>query len=50
MAINKAHPDFVRFVNAVLDRMRSDGTWTKIYAAHQLPLPVPPPPPAHYSD
>lgn len=31
MAINKAHPEFVRFVNAVLARMRSNGTWTSIY-------------------
>ncbi|HEX9548438.1 MAG TPA: transporter substrate-binding domain-containing protein [Acidimicrobiales bacterium] len=48
MAINKAYPEFVQFVNAVLDRMRSDGTWARIYANH-LPPPVPAPPPAHYS-
>lgn len=31
MAISKAHPDFVSFVNAVLARERADGTWASIY-------------------
>jgi polar amino acid transport system substrate-binding protein len=31
MAINRAHPEFVRFVNGVLASMRSDGTWAAIY-------------------
>jgi polar amino acid transport system substrate-binding protein len=31
MAINKAHPGFVRFVNAVLDQLRVDGQWKAIY-------------------
>ncbi len=36
MAINKAHPDFVRFVNGVLAKLERDGTWQRIYA-HWLP-------------
>jgi polar amino acid transport system substrate-binding protein len=31
MAMQKEQTDFVQFVNAVLERMRSDGTWTSIY-------------------
>ena len=31
LAIAKDHPDFVRFVNAVLEQMHSDGRWTKIW-------------------
>ncbi len=53
MAINKGHPDLVRFVNGVLARMRSDGTWASIYekwlgrVAHAH---APAPPKAHYRD
>jgi polar amino acid transport system substrate-binding protein len=31
MAISKAHPDLVAFVNGVLARERADGTWASIY-------------------
>jgi polar amino acid transport system substrate-binding protein len=53
MAINKTHPDLVRFVNAVLVHMRSDGTWASIYdnwLGRVTHAPAPSPPPAHYSD
>jgi polar amino acid transport system substrate-binding protein len=31
MAINKGHPEFVRFVNGVLANLRAHGTWRAIY-------------------
>jgi len=49
LAISRQHPDFVRFVNAVLQRMRTDGQWAASYA-HWVGTPVPAPPPAHYKD
>jgi polar amino acid transport system substrate-binding protein len=30
MAVNRAHPEFVRFLNGVLARMRSDGRWAAL--------------------
>jgi polar amino acid transport system substrate-binding protein len=47
LAISQHHPDFVRFVNAVLQQMRTDGQWAASYA-HWVGHPVPAPPPAQY--
>jgi polar amino acid transport system substrate-binding protein len=47
LAISKQHPDFVRFVNAVLQRLRSNGQWAADYA-HWVGQPVPAPPRAQY--
>jgi polar amino acid transport system substrate-binding protein len=49
LAISKQHPDFVRFVNAVLQQLRTDGQWAASYA-RWIGTPVPAPPPAQYSD
>jgi polar amino acid transport system substrate-binding protein len=47
LAISQQHPDFVRFVNAVLARLRSDGQWAASYA-RWVGTPVPAPPAARY--
>ena len=47
MAINRSHPEFVRFVNGVLARLRHDGTWTAIdrrWIGRLAPTPSPPRP------
>jgi polar amino acid transport system substrate-binding protein len=53
MAISLDHPDFVRFVNSVLEHMRADGTWAAIWNKWLLKVygpPTPPPPAATYRD
>lgn len=49
LGISQKHPDFVRFVNAVLAQMRGDGQWAASYA-RWIGTPVPTPPPPRYSD
>ena len=49
LAISKQHPDFVRFVNAVLAQERADSGWTHSYA-RWVGTPVPAPPAAKYAD
>jgi polar amino acid transport system substrate-binding protein len=48
IGISKKAPDLVRFVNAVLEQMRTDGMWTalymKWYGARLGPVPAPPAP------
>jgi polar amino acid transport system substrate-binding protein len=49
--VSQAHPEFVRYVNAVLERMRTDGTWTSMYNRWLGRFgPAPAPPPATYRD
>jgi polar amino acid transport system substrate-binding protein len=46
IAISKKAPDLVRFVNAVLQQMRTDGSWTAMYqkwiGSRLGPVPAPP--------
>jgi polar amino acid transport system substrate-binding protein len=49
LAVSQQHADFVRFVNAVLQQMRTDGQWAASYA-HWVGAPAPAPPPAHYKN
>ncbi|GAA4169180.1 glutamate ABC transporter substrate-binding protein [Phytohabitans flavus] len=46
MAVKKESVDLVRFVNGVLERMRADGTWTRLYNAWLSSLGSTPQPPA----
>ena len=48
LAISKRHPDFVRFVNAVLAQERSDGSWAASYK-RWIGSPAEQPPAAHYA-
>jgi polar amino acid transport system substrate-binding protein len=53
MAIDRRHPEFVRFVNGVLAQMRSNGTWASIYEkwlGRVTHAPAPAPPQPHYHD
>jgi polar amino acid transport system substrate-binding protein len=52
LAVPRTDTDFVRFINAVLEKIRADGTWTADYK-HWLGDrlgPVPQPPTARYQD
>jgi polar amino acid transport system substrate-binding protein len=49
LAISKQYPEFVRFVNAVLAQLRSDGQWAASYR-NWIGTPVPPQQPVQYSD
>src|SRR5207253_2994865 len=45
------HPEFTRFVNGVLDQMRANGTWTRLYNQWLTSLgPAPAPPAPVYKD
>jgi polar amino acid transport system substrate-binding protein len=50
LGVSRKYPDFVKFVNAVLAQMRSDGQWTTAYNAWLKNAlgPSPAPPPAVY--
>lgn len=51
IGITKGNDDLVRFVNATLDRLRRDGTWTTIYNRWLTSLgPNPGPPAPTYED
>ena len=51
IGVKKENEDLVRFVNGVLEQMRRDGTWERLYNAGLSSLgPSPGPPPARYQD
>jgi polar amino acid transport system substrate-binding protein len=47
LGMSRQHPDFVRFVNAVLAREESDGGWEKSYQRWVSPAYQPPPVPRY---
>jgi polar amino acid transport system substrate-binding protein len=51
VGVKKENSDLVRFVNGVLEEMRDDGTWERLYEARLQSLgPSPGPPTATYQD
>ncbi|MEV4238708.1 MULTISPECIES: glutamate ABC transporter substrate-binding protein [unclassified Nocardia] len=51
VGIAQGHPDLVRFVNGVLERIRGDGTWQQLYNARLSALgPSPGPPDLRYKE
>ena len=48
LAISRQHPEFVRFVNAVLEQLRTNGQWAASYR-HWIGTPVASIPQAHYA-
>jgi polar amino acid transport system substrate-binding protein len=52
IGVRKENSDLVRFVNGVLDQIRADGTWQRLYEARLLQDlgPSPGPPAARYQD
>ncbi|MGI5222604.1 glutamate ABC transporter substrate-binding protein [Nocardia sp. CA-290969] len=51
IGIPKGDEDLVRFVNGTLDRIRADGTWSRLYGQWLSALgPTPPPPAPAYRD
>jgi polar amino acid transport system substrate-binding protein len=49
LAILKQHPEFVRFVNAVLEQLRTNGQWAASYR-HWIGPSAPSPPQPQYAD
>ncbi|MFI5776893.1 glutamate ABC transporter substrate-binding protein [Nocardia sp. NPDC051570] len=51
VGVPQGEPEMVRFVNGVLERIRADGTWQRLYDRHLAVLgPSPGPPAPHYSE